>query len=43
MSRRGNETGHNPMLKRRRIKQLHQKRSVQAAERAENVRIGGAQ
>jgi hypothetical protein len=38
MSRRGNKTGHNQMLKRRRIKQLNKKRMAQAAKRAEKTR-----
>lgn len=38
MSRRGNRTGHNQMLRRRRIKQLHKKRLVQAAKRAEKAK-----
>lgn len=32
------QTGHNQALKRRRIKQLHKKRLVQAAKKAEKAR-----
>ena len=31
------QTGHNQMLKRRRIKQLHKKRLVQAAKKAKKA------
>lgn len=42
MSRRGNKTGHNQMLKRRRIKQLHKKRLAQAAKQSEKTRSQAA-
>ncbi|MBI3044543.1 MAG: hypothetical protein HYY78_17120 [Betaproteobacteria bacterium] len=37
MSGRG-QTGHNQMLKRRRVKQLAKKRLIQAAKKAEKLR-----
>jgi hypothetical protein len=33
-----NQTGHNQALRRRRIKQLHKKRMVQAAKKAEKTK-----
>jgi hypothetical protein len=42
MSRRGNKTGHNQMLKRRRVKQLNKKRMVQAVKRSEKAKAQGA-
>jgi hypothetical protein len=42
MSRRGNKTGHNQMLKRRRVKQLNKKRMVQAAKRTEKAKSEAA-
>ena len=33
-----NQTGHNQALRRRRIKQLHKKRLVQAAKKAEKAK-----
>ena len=35
-----NQTGHNQALRRRRIKQLHKKRLVQAAKKAEKAKKG---
>ena len=32
------QTGHNQMVKRRRIKQLHKKRLIQAAKKAKKAR-----